>query len=345
MVPAILAMRSPCCCAASRSFSRSERPAHDCVDRLPRITGKCEASLPASTCACPFADGLERGWTDANPCNGPVVTPSAKIASALRPKAAAFIVTVYGDVVVPRGGVLWTGTLIELCSMVGINESLVRTAVSRLVATSQLDGERVGRRSYYRLRRSAAADFQRAADLLYGPDRPARGWQIIHDPEITAEDAVRQRMGHMGGSVFIRPDRGQGARDGALVFHAEAITAPERMAGFWDLSALRAGYARFVDLFGAIDPAGMSDSQALMVRLLMVHAYRMVLLRDPRLPQEHLPEAWNGAEARHLFRRLYLALTPGAHRYVALSCEGVGGTLPAETEATRQRQDMLTAPD
>lgn len=271
------------------------------------------------------------------------MTPSAEIASALRLKAAAFIVTIYGDVVVPRGGILWTGTLIDLCSTVGINESLVRTAVSRLVAASQLDGERVGRRSYYRLRQSAAVDFQRAADLLYGPDRPARGWQIIHDPEMRPEDAGRARMGHLGGSVFIRPDRGQATRTGALVFHAEAVTAPERMAGFWDLSALRDGYAQFIGQFGAVDPAGMSDGQALMVRLLMVHAYRMVLLRDPRLPDEHLPEAWNGAQARALFRRLYLGLTPGAHRHVTAVCEGVDGVLPAETAATAQRLATLTA--
>ncbi|HEY6919203.1 MAG TPA: PaaX family transcriptional regulator, partial [Tabrizicola sp.] len=38
----------------------------------------------------------------------------------MKMSAAAFIVTIYGDVVVPRGGVLWTGTLIDLCSRVGI---------------------------------------------------------------------------------------------------------------------------------------------------------------------------------------------------------------------------------
>lgn len=266
-----------------------------------------------------------------------------RITQELRLNAAAFIVTIYGDVVVPRGGVLWTGTLIAMCAEAGINESLVRTAVSRLVAAEQLAGERIGRRSYYRLRSSAVATFMQAADLLYGPDRPARGWQILHDPELRPEDARRQRMGHLGGCVYIRPDRGQAARAGALVFHAEAVTTEEPLAGFWDLSALRDGYGRFMDLFGAVDPAGLADGQALVVRLLMVHAYRMVLLRDPRLPEAHLPEGWNGAQARALFRRLYLALTPAAQRHVALACEGVDGVLPAMTEATERRLEALRA--
>ncbi|MFC3084694.1 PaaX family transcriptional regulator C-terminal domain-containing protein [Tabrizicola soli] len=266
------------------------------------------------------------------------------ITQELRLNAATFIVTIYGDVVVPRGGVLWTGTLIELCAEVGISESLVRTAVSRLVAAAQLTGERIGRRSFYRLESSAVATFMEAADLLYGPDRPSKGWQIIHDPDLRIEDARRLRMGHMGGPVFIRPDRGQPLPPAALVFHAETVTTAEPLAGFWDLSALRDGYDRFMALFDMLEPARLSDHQALVARLLLVHAYRMVLLRDPRLPAEHLPADWNGAEARALFRRLYGGLTPGAHRHIALCCEGADGLLPAETEATARRLARLLTP-
>jgi phenylacetic acid degradation operon negative regulatory protein len=260
-----------------------------------------------------------------------------QLADRLRLNAAAFIVTIYGDVVVPRGGVVWTGTLIELCAEVGISETLVRTAVSRLVAAEQLAGERIGRRSFYRLRTSAVQTFMQAADLLYGPDRPAQGWQILHDPALRPEDARRQRMGHMGGPVFIRPDRGQPLPPGALVFHAETVTTGGPLAGFWDLSVLREGYDRFMALFRDVDPAALSDSGALVMRLLLVHAYRMVLLRDPRLPAEHLPPGWNGGEARALFRGLYLALTPAAHRHIAAGCEGGDGLLAAETEATSHR--------
>lgn len=255
--------------------------------------------------------------------------------------AAAFIVTIYGDVVVPRGGVLWTGTLIDVCKGVGISETLVRTAVSRLVLASQLTGERIGRRSYYRLRSSAVTSFMEAANLLYGQDRPAAGWQIIHAPDLKPEDARRQRMGHMGGPVFIRPDRGQPTPEGAIVFHAESLSATPTLAGFWELGALRDGYARFMNLFSAIDPSQLSDSDALLSRLLLVHAYRFVLLRDPRLPLAHLPADWNGAEARSLFRRLYLELTPAAHRRIAANCEGVDGLLPAETDLTLHRQAGL----
>ncbi|MCV0428453.1 MAG: PaaX family transcriptional regulator, partial [Roseibium sp.] len=71
------------------------------------------------------------------------------------PKAAQLIVSMYGDIVEPRGGVLWMGNLISLCAGFNVNESLVRTAVSRLVSKGQLEGQREGRRSYYALTEEA----------------------------------------------------------------------------------------------------------------------------------------------------------------------------------------------
>jgi len=259
-------------------------------------------------------------------------------------RSASFIVTVYGDVVVPRGGVLWTGTLIEICNRVGISETLVRTAVSRLVAAKRLSGDRSGRRSYYRLDASARREFDEAAALLYAHDIPAKGWQILHAPNL-AEDAARHlRMGHMGGQVFIRPDRGQPAPPEAVVFHAADPEALGAVAGYWDLSALQHGYRDMLARFEGLEAEGnhLSDASALVARLLLVHVYRGVLLRDPRLPSRVLPEDWQGGAARDLFRRLYRKLTPGAERHIAARFEGLGGLLPATTPESAARLAGLT---
>lgn len=256
-------------------------------------------------------------------------------------RSAGFIVTVYGDVVVPRGGVLWTGTLIAICAEVGINESLVRTAVSRLVAAHRLTGERAGRRSYYRLDASARQEFDQAAALLYAEDRPAQGWQILHAPEMTPEAARALRLGHMGGPVWLRPDRGRAPPEGAICFPAGDPQALGEVAQFWDLSELDLRYgdmlARFGDLARIAPGGGLSDLTALVARLLLVHVYRGVMLRDPRLPQEALPPDWRGHAARDLFRGLYAALTPQADRHVGAHFEGVDGLLPTGTPQTAAR--------
>lgn len=269
----------------------------------------------------------------------------AGILDGLALRSASFIVTIYGDVVVPRGGILWTGTLIEICDRVGINESLVRTAVSRLVATSRLQGERAGRRSYYRLDASARKEFDEAAALLYAPDPPARGWQILHAPGLSEDDARHLRMGHLGGEVYIRPDRGQKPPPGAVLFHAGDPDRLDVMACYWDLSALQGRYLdmllRFERLRLAAAGGALSDEAALVARLLLVHVYRGVLLRDPRLPQAVLPPGWKGAAARELFQQVYRQLTPAAERHIAGRFEGVDGNLPASTPRSAERLSGL----
>ena len=89
---------------------------------------------------------------------------SADIIKSEPPHAARFIVTIYGDIAEPRSGELWMGSLIELCGAVGISESLVRTAVSRLVSAEQLVGQRKGRRTLRFRVRAVSGGGQEAAE-------------------------------------------------------------------------------------------------------------------------------------------------------------------------------------
>lgn len=259
--------------------------------------------------------------------------------------AGSFIVTVYGDVVVPRGEVLWIGSLIEICARIGISENLVRTAVSRLVAAGRLQGERVGRRSFYRLAPAARAEFADAARLLYAQPRPSGDWLVMLAPDM-AEDLVRRhRMARIGGDLWICPARGALPDTGGLVLRASPVAGLDRLpqlAGYWDLAALADGYRTVLDRFAPLaDGSALSPEDALIARLLLVHLYRGVLLRDPGLPPEALPADWPGTGAQALFRRLYAALTPRAEAHIARSMEGEDGPLPETTPRTQARLAAL----
>lgn len=265
---------------------------------------------------------------------------------ALPLTAASFIVTIYGDVVVPRGGVLWMGSLIEVCARVGIRENLVRTAVSRLVAAGRLEGSRAGRRSFYRLAPSAEAEFAEAAHLLYAePAAPAR-WFVLHAPGLPEAEARRHRMGRMAGDVWLCPDRSEAMPSAGLVLRAELPEQAAALAQFWDLSALQARFQAMIDRFAPLaaqvaagERIGAED--ALMARLLLVHVHRGALLRDPGLPVAALPPDWLGADARALFRQLYTALSPGADARVGAWLEGMDGPLPPTTPETALRLRTL----
>lgn len=280
---------------------------------------------------------------------------SARVSALARQmplRAGGFIVTLYGDVVVPRGGEVWIGNIISACALVGISETLVRTAVSRLVAAGQLEGRRVGRRSFYRLTDATSVEFSEAARIIYGPpDQP--GLRFVWLPEQGSEAAMTQleRAGH----ARIRPQLAIGPDSaplppGVLGFAAqpEGATALLRdfAAAHFDLQSHAGAYREFAVRFalrGAARPGGrMADgSAALALRLLMVHAWRQALLRDPRLPEAALPEDWPAPVARAVFARSYLALSEAADSHVAASFESVRGRLARETAPTRARLGAL----
>ncbi len=268
-------------------------------------------------------------------------------------KAAGFIVTIYGDVVEPRGGVVWTGNLIETCAAVGISETLVRTAVSRLVAAGQLSGEREGRRSFYRLAAPARAEFAAAARLLFGPPETA-DWHFVQLTGDAPDEAMQQleRAGH----ARLGPRLAVGARampvlkQSAVIFRAEVVSGQGDLGAFaadhWNLAQHADAYRGFIDRFRRLSDllAGrvrLSAAESLVARLVLVHQFRLVVLRDPRLPQAALPADWPGEAARSLFTDLYLRLSPEADQYVARHFVTVDGGLPEMSEATARRLSLL----
>lgn len=255
------------------------------------------------------------------------------------PPAAGFIVTLYGDAIVPRGGEVWIGTIIETCALVGISETLVRTAVSRLVSAGQLQGWRRGRRSFYQLTAAALAEFRAAAEVIYGPP-DAVGWRFVHVPEAGAEAAMaaleKQGFARVRPTLAVGPARGAPPA-GALVFDAEAQGDTALQPGFaaqlWDLAPHAAAYRGFVARYDGLS-ADLPGPEALAARLLLVNDWRRALLRDPRLPASALPADWPGHAARAVFRRVYQALSPAAEAHIVAVFECGEGRMPDRTGNT-----------
>lgn len=269
-----------------------------------------------------------------------------QLAAGERLGAAGFIVTIYGDVVEPRGGLLWMGSLIEICARVAISESLVRTAVSRLVAAGRLEGTREGRRSYYRLTEAAGREFAAAAARIFAPAPPPADWRFLLGEEATPELLARG-FAAIAPGVLLGPDDGgpvpgiafradwRQDRDGLRALAAEHWRLDERAA------ALAAFVARFEPLVSALAAAPPEPEAALLARLLLVHAWRGIALDDPRLPPEALPEAWPEPAARRLFARLYIGLSAAADSHLHAAFTRLDGQFPMETTATRRRLEGL----
>ena len=118
------------------------------------------------------------------------------------------------------------------------------------------------------------------------------------------------------------------------------------MRSAWRLDDLALEYRDFLGRFGPLD--GMQEGRLLRdpetcfgLRTLAIHEYRRILLRDPQLPEELLPEHWEGRAARGLCARLYQRLEARAAQHLLATCETSSGRLPPASRSYRHRFDGL----
>jgi phenylacetic acid degradation operon negative regulatory protein len=282
--------------------------------------------------------------------NGPDIAVARWTQRTLKadpPRARSLIVTVWGDALAPHGGTVWLAGLIRLMAPFGINERLVRTSVFRLTQDGWLNAATYGRLSRYRLTREGMRRFDDAHRRIYArPDDDwSDGWELVLADAVppARRAALREELlwsgfGALGPTVFLRPTQSTRALPAVLdasgvaehVLVGTARDIPGRrpltaaVATAWDLTMLAADYRRFLQRFGAVIDRfraareGAHDpQQCFVVRTLLIHAYRRVLLRDPLLPAALLPLDWPGAAAYALCRDFYRLTHRCAERHLA----------------------------
>src|SRR5258706_11601161 len=78
--------------------------------------------------------------------------PLARIIEQLKrepSRTGSIVITVFGDVIVPRGGSVWLGTLLEFFKALDIDSGVVRTAMSRLAAHPRLAPNQGGPHKFF----------------------------------------------------------------------------------------------------------------------------------------------------------------------------------------------------
>src|SRR5215470_13037392 len=89
-------------------------------------------------------------------------------------RTGSIVITVFGDAIVPRGGSVWLGTLLEFFKTLDIDGGVVRTAMSRLASDGWLTRSKVGRNSFYQLAETGRQTFDIATRHIYDP--PPSDW-------------------------------------------------------------------------------------------------------------------------------------------------------------------------
>lgn len=261
-------------------------------------------------------------------------------------RTGSLIITLYGDAIAPRGGCVWLGTLLALFRAMGVADGVVRTAVSRLAADDWMVRRRLGRNSFYALSERGRAATEAATPLIYDPREPPWGGRfrlVLVEPGPERE-ALRQGLaaagyGTAGAGVLVAPDSAPAPEpDGPLCLLGEAdeATARRLAARAWPLDDVAARYRRFLQTFAA-DGTPADAQEAMVARMVLVHEWRRVVLRDPGLPAAILPPDWPGHAARSRAAALYEALYTPSKSWLDAHGSTPEGPLPAATPDTRRQ--------
>jgi phenylacetic acid degradation operon negative regulatory protein len=277
-------------------------------------------------------------------------------------RAGSLVVTAFGDLVAPRGGEVAYAGLARVVAGFGVNDSQLRTALSRLVAEDWLVSARVGRSAFYALSKTGRNRTREAEPRIYAAaPRPWNGrWcvALLPGPAPAARDAARRPLswlgfGAIGPQTLLHPRPDPAALASLLADlppHARPLlvegpgtrgaAAQALVRQGWDLDALGGGYRAFVDAFAELARAArgrLAPEAALAGRVRLVHEFRRLALRDPFLPAELLPRDWAGAAARRFAGQLYARLRPASEAWIDANLANSKGKLPPPEAAARRR--------
>lgn len=287
-------------------------------------------------------------------------------------RAGSLIITVYGDLLAARGGAVWLGSVINLLEPLGINARHVRTAVSRLSKDNWISPHQVGRKSYYSLTSSGRKRFSTATPQIYAG--PRGGWDnrwtviLFPDTKMAHKDQALKELGWLGFGKIAKsilahpmPDlklvmktlENLGIRDDVIILDQASndLTSASALDAMvhtcWNLEDLSVMYHAFLTRYRPVHEALCADTKcspgdALLIRLLMVHEYRKILLRDPRLPEALMPPHWEGNSAYQLCRDIYQLLLDSSELSLSRNMITEEGPLPDPDPEFYHRFNGLT---
>ena len=235
------------------------------------------------------------------------------------------IITIFGDAVMPRGGVVPSSVLATLAGRMAIRPEALRVALHRLAKDGWITRARSGRNSLYTLTDRGRAEFLPATRRIYAETPRLSGpWTLAALPPATeaARDAQSAAMTGLGyvpltPVLFLGTSASDKPLPSAIVVEGKLRTVPDWAREAIAPSPLQEEAAALENTLRRIeqisevgikaDPEGTAS-----LRILMIHQWRRLLLRHADVPLDVMPKDWRGEACRALVLSLHRRLSKAA---------------------------------
>ena len=244
-----------------------------------------------------------------------------------------YLFNLFADYIMPRGGAIWTNDLLYLLKLLGVSERAARSTLSRMKRRGWFVTHREGRESQYVITEAGQAILEEGDERIF--EGPFTGWDgrwhlIVYSlPEERRKERneLRKKLvwlgfGNLAPGTWISPhgreedvlaiSQNLGVDEYVTVFTAETVSDEEIVDQCWDIGALEAEYAAFVEryrpayerLTAEMEEGNGTErppEEYFLRRFHLTYDFQTFPRKDPNLPTKLLPADWVGHEARELF--------------------------------------------
>lgn len=224
------------------------------------------------------------------------------------PRVWSLLVTIFGDLAQAPGAQISGRALSVLCDAIGIKPAALRVALHRLRKDGWIESHRAGRHGFHTLTAMGRAQSAAATPHIYGQPSPGEdAWLTV---------ALRSGAGGDSSSdtVWVAPNVGVSAtrcdRADTLSTRLEPSNSlPDWMSDKICSPDMVRHAALFADRLDACigllsGRAAVSPLDIAVLRILVVHGWRRIVLKVPGLPAHVFPEGWAGERCRARVRQI-----------------------------------------
>ncbi len=274
--------------------------------------------------------------------------------------ANSLILTLFGDSVCAHGGSIWLGSLIKLVEPLGVNQRLVRTSVFRLTEKGILQSRQQGRRSFYSLTARGFRQFSSADARIYRYHEAVWDgqWRLVFTAlaELSTElrDSLKKELNWLGFSrlspgIYGHPtasidavkkmiaELGLSAQVSVMLAQPQddepLKTAANLVSCCFNFDAMKQPYQAFIEEFEPLLALARSTEnpdpeRCFLVRSLLIHKFRRLLLNEPELPHELVSPDCLSHRLREITAQLYHLISSPAEAWFLQMAESEKGAMP-----------------
>ncbi len=219
------------------------------------------------------------------------------------------MVTLFGDLAQTEGDTIDGPTLSAIMTELDVRPEAARVALHRLRNDGWIASQKHGRTRRHALTPTSLAETQQASARIYAnPENYETEWKLAlleDSASISSREMAKHGFAPLLPRVYLGGSKAK-APPSALVISASE--APVWLRKQIAPQLLEDEYNALIPLLHLmtqnLSPDTLTDLQIAVVRCLIVHNWRRIVLRHPALPPALLPENWAGSRCHVLVDKL-----------------------------------------